>query len=455
MLTIRPEIKKEERRKDGSYNIKIRLTLNRKIKRISTSLFAKSSDLTKNLEIKKGTALQKNVDKLIVSYQEKCDAMLVDINGYSLAEIVQRLQYVPLKPEDIDFIAFSKNWIASAKIKGKINYQSTLNSFMSFLHRDTLNMRQLDSNLLKSYLKYLENRREKRIKKLIEEGKRVTSNRIISFHMGNLRHLYKEAQKEYNSYEYGTIVLPYSPFDIVHVPKQELTRKRALTKEQILSIWHLAYKGQKNSRFRFSKFDLAKDCFILSFCLIGMNSVDLYNLLPTEGRIIYERAKTRDRRLDRARMEVDIPDLIRPLLEKYKDSIGERLFCFHSLYASRRNFNIALNRGLKEIGEALGIEDLEFYAARHSWATIALNKVRIDKYTVHSALNHVDESMRVTDIYIQKDYVIENEANEKVIDYVFGQETLVKKKENLSVEISTCLLIYGVCTFAANKKRAG
>lgn len=28
---------------------------------------------------------------------------------------------------------------------------------------------------------------------------------------------------------------------------------------------------------------------------------------------------------------------------------------------------------------------------QHSWATIALNKVGIDKYTVHAALNHVDE----------------------------------------------------------------
>lgn len=48
-----------------------------------------------------------------------------------------------------------------------------------------------------------------------------------------------------------------------------------------------------------------------------------------------------------------------------------------------------------------------------------MNKVGIDKYTVHAALNHVDESMRVTDIYIERDFVNENKANAKVVKYVF------------------------------------
>lgn len=62
-----------------------------------------------------------------------------------------------------------------------------------------------------------------------------------------------------------------------------------------------------------------------------------------------------------------------------------------------------------------------FYIFRHSWATIALNKVGIDKYIVHAALNHIDDSMKVTDIYIERDFVNENKANAKVVKYVFGK----------------------------------
>ena len=41
---------------------------------------------------------------------------------------------------------------------------------------------------------------------------------------------------------------------------------------------------------------------------------------------------------------------------------------------------------------------------------------------IHSALNHVDESMRVTEIYIKKDFSSINEANSKVVDYVFNKK---------------------------------
>ena len=140
-----------------------------------------------------------------------------------------------------------------------------------------------------------------------------------------------------------------------------------------------------------------------------------------DDRIVYYRSKTKDRRLDQAKMEVVVPKMVLPIIEKYRDHTGQRLFNFYQLYRDHKAFNKAINKGLKEIGELLHIDDLEYYAARHSWATIAINKCNIDKYTVHAALNHVDESMRVTDIYIERDFENENKANAKVVKYVFGK----------------------------------
>ena len=120
-------------------------------------------------------------------------------------------------------------------------------------------------------------------------------------------------------------------------------------------------------------------------------------------------------------MKVNIPKIIMPLMEKYKDKTGKRIFNFYQKYVDIASLNRAINLGLKEIGAKLKIDELQYYAARHSWATIAVNKVGIDKYTVHSALNHVDEAMKVTDIYIERDFVNENKANAKVIRYVLGK----------------------------------
>lgn len=69
MLTIKAEIKRQEQKADGTYNIKVRFTLNRKVKRLSTSLFIKPSDLTKTGNFKKGTAIYKEIEQLVTGYQ--------------------------------------------------------------------------------------------------------------------------------------------------------------------------------------------------------------------------------------------------------------------------------------------------------------------------------------------------------------------------------------------------
>ena len=58
MLTIKTEVRKEEKRKDGTFKVRIRITQNRKIKRLPTKLFAKKSDLNKSFELKEGHSVK-------------------------------------------------------------------------------------------------------------------------------------------------------------------------------------------------------------------------------------------------------------------------------------------------------------------------------------------------------------------------------------------------------------
>jgi len=157
---------------------------------------------------------------------------------------------------------------------------------------------------------------------------------------------------------------------------------------------------------------------MISFLLIGMNESDLYECANCKnGRITYQRKKTRNRRSDRAEISIKVQPELLPLLEKYKDPTGERTFNFYNMYESVNTFSYAVNKGLKFIGKEIGVEDLEFYSARHTWATIAVNDVGIDKYSVHQALNHVDEKMKITDIYIKKSWDVIDKANRQLIDF--------------------------------------
>ena len=52
MLTIKAEVQQDKQRSDGTYNVKMRFTLDRKVKRLSTNLFVTPQDLTKSFKRK-------------------------------------------------------------------------------------------------------------------------------------------------------------------------------------------------------------------------------------------------------------------------------------------------------------------------------------------------------------------------------------------------------------------
>ena len=422
MLTIKAEIKRSELKVDGTYNVKIRFTLDRKVKRLSTNLFVTQQDLTKSLKFKEDTSIKREIDRLVLYYREQCLKLQLDQNHYSLDEIIEFLNGEQEKQQTIDFIKFSREWIASTTIKGAPNYTTAINALVRFVGKEELDINLITLDFLEQFKAFLIGERDARTKKLMQQGKRVTSNRTLSLYLVSIKKLFNEAKRKFNKKDKNLILIPNSPFEDFKIPKQEATRKRAIPADIIKKVWKLPYKDMKKGYKATCRYNLARDCFILSFCLMGINSADLYNATEMRGNtIIYNRTKTKARRLDGAKMMVDIPKIVQPLIDKYKDSTGKRLFNFYQYYGDEKTFNKAINSGLKEIGSILEVDDLEYYAARHSWATIALNKVGIDKYIVHAALNHIDDSMKVTDIYIERDFVNENKANAKVVKYVFGK----------------------------------
>ena len=422
MLTINAEVVKNQRQSNECFTVRLRFTLNRKMKRLSTSLFATSKDLTKDFKIKPSSPLKQEVDSLIRGYQNKCAKLQIELNNHTIDDVMNYLDSEYQKQQTIDFIKFSREWIVSTTIKGAPNYTTALNALVRFTGKEELDVNLITLDFLEKFKLFLNKERETRTKKLMQQDKRVPSNRSLSLYLRSIKKLFNEAKKKYNKKDRNLILIPNSPFDEFEIPKQEATRKRAISPDIIKKVWKLPYKDMKKGYKSTCRYNLAKDCFILSFCLMGINSADLYNATDMKGNTIsYNRTKTKARRLDGAKMMVDIPKIVQPLMDKYRDKTGKRIFNFYQYYADEKGFNKAINYGLKEIGAILEIDDLEYYAARHSWATIALNKVGIDKYIVHAALNHINDSMKVTDIYIERDFVNENKANAKVVKFVFGK----------------------------------
>lgn len=91
MLTFKPEVMRNEQKVDGTFNVKVRITYQRKVKRLPTSIFVEEKDLTGAFKLKNQRVINE-VDDLIRSYQEICASLQVELNNYTLDEIVAYLK---------------------------------------------------------------------------------------------------------------------------------------------------------------------------------------------------------------------------------------------------------------------------------------------------------------------------------------------------------------------------
>ena len=236
----------------------------------------------KNFKIKNQEKIDQ-CNEIINYYRNKCSKIALIIDNMSIDELVDYLnQKEEDKKKDIDFVSFAKDYINNLEKQGKngtaSNYKGMLQSLINFMKRDIISISEITYSMLVNYSKFLIEKKEKSNLEAIKKGKRITTNRMLSNYTACIRHLHKEAKLKYNDEEKGVILIPWSPFMKFKVPKEETTRKRALSPQTIKAIYDLPYIMRHNARKNVEqncRYNLAKDVFILSFCLIGMNSADL------------------------------------------------------------------------------------------------------------------------------------------------------------------------------------
>ena len=72
-----------------------------------------------------------------------------------------------------------------------------------------------------------------------------------------------------------------------------------------------------------------------------------------------------------------------------------------------------INMALRRWAEREGIKPFTFYAARHTWATLA-RSAGVEKATVDEALAHIGD-YRIADIYAERNWSLAWAANDKVM----------------------------------------
>ena len=156
MATFKADV--QNKRADGTYNVRIRVTHNREVRRMSTNIYAKQADLTKSLKIKNPDIINTS-NKVINDCISTCNELIFHIVAMNADELVEELKY-KLKGEDrfkLDFVKFANDEITK-KTKGTAHfYTAAINALSCFTNQGSIDIEKIDTEFLRQFKSFLEN----------------------------------------------------------------------------------------------------------------------------------------------------------------------------------------------------------------------------------------------------------------------------------------------------------
>lgn len=396
-ITFKPVVYEQYRRQDGTYPVRIRMTANRKSRFISTTIAVTSGQLTRGMKIK-DRAILDQLDRLMSEMRRSVAALdPFTISAMSPDDI---LTYMKDNNNGfrLDFFDFAESVINSKRTANtQWHYRTPVNALRKFVGKDRLDIAELSSSLMRAFEQHL-------------RGILGDKARAISAYTSAIAYIHAQARAKYNNEETGDIKIR-NPFAYYRTPREPQAAHRNISREAVQKLIDgLPALTDPSAIFAVSH-------FLMSLALMGMNAADMYTCAaPSKDRIItYKRQKTRDRRSDEAEMRVRIDERTEALYERLKDKTGRRAFAIYQHY-SYRTIGAIISRGLRTAADILEIDEpMTFYSARHTWATLAYS-AGVEKAVINDCLCHIDSKMKVTDIYIAKDWKVMWRANEKVLD---------------------------------------
>lgn len=400
------------KRKDNTYPIYIRVTHLRQVGYIKTNKvckakFVRNGDITDPYIIK-------DVYVQIETYLDRLNR--VNTEGWNLERV---MNFLKNDRDSISFSDFGREFILKMENEGRgrsaKNYLLALKSMESYFGNQNISFSDITSFFLKDWISSMKNSRQKK-----------------NAYPNCVKTMFRAGCDKFNDYDTGEMRIRHDPFRVVKIPPKNIADKKALPVDVLRRFFDVDITSLKPSKRGMPpRAYIAKDVSLLVFCLVGINTVDLYNLgkgCYKDGKLCYNRMKTKGRRADEAYIEIEVPDLVKPLFLKYQGR-GDRLFNFNEIYASDKTFNDCVNRGIKDIVGLGGLPPVSTYSFRHSWATIAQVVFEAGLDVVGLCLNHASP-LRVTAGYVKTDFSIIDRLNIKILRYVF-EEKIKKGGNNL------------------------
>lgn len=350
MPTFKICVFEHHQRKDGRYRVSIRVTHNRKTAYLATDTYVLRKQIASDFSYIKDTDITRKIDRDILNYEKILLSELgSNLDRFSTKELINYISKHSATEggANIDFIAFSQGYTTKLTANGhagySIRFNAVIRALIDFFKRDQVFIKEINSKNLKEFAEFLSTEREMtRINQLGKKyniTRKAVKTQTVADYLRIIQTLFNAACEEYNSENEETALITHNPFRKQLIKVTDSPEKRNLSVADLIKI--IKYDTGMGRE------GLARDVFLISFYLIGMNTADIFNTPASalaDGRLTYKRQKTATRRRDEALISIKIEPEVEKLLKQYRDPNKKRVFRFYHKYADHRSFNSNLNR---------------------------------------------------------------------------------------------------------------
>ena len=211
MATFKTCVQKQ--RKDGFYQVYIRVTHLKKSMYIKTDKFVNSKGLDATGNIKDTFVLKYCINK-ISDFVERLNKM--DITNWTVHDIVS---YLDTADEDICFSEYARKYKFEMARRGQKrnarNYELAYQHLERYAGTNKLMFSRFTTNFIDGWIKSL------------SETARAKEMYPIC-----IRQIFKQAVLDYNDYDRGIIIIKTNPWLKVKIPAADKPEKRAITPEE-------------------------------------------------------------------------------------------------------------------------------------------------------------------------------------------------------------------------------
>lgn len=335
------------------------------------------------------------VQRMYEAYDE-----IPDAECYTCSQLLELIEarLAANVPKTFDEVA--AEWLAMKRKRcadsSMLIYEIAVRSFSDFM-RDGFLLSMLTPQIVSSYDEHLA-----AIGARYKNTKRRLSPTTINIRLRVLRSIVRFAQnRRFVSY----LIDPFLDYK----ERTERIRDAFLPVSALRSIRDFASSDENAN--------IARDIFMLSFYLCGMNLEDLLTLDFSKNDVVFVRGKTRSRRLDTMKTTFTIQPEARAIIDRYIQGDGRLRF------AGRRKKSVLstyFERHFPKIEQFIGSDKhIIFYSARKTFSQLA-NMLKIQemviRYCIGDALSRREKDMLV--YYTRTEKRMADEAIRLVLDFV-------------------------------------